>query len=142
MTGGPLQAATPAEEVPVSASEETAKALSAPPAEAGELSLPDNAPLGEMVSTTLSREDAQTRAGHKLPCGLSYFENPPRGNTRTIAVSIGNCHNRAVARAVNLEPNPDSVCLGIGAHTQFAGLIRAGANQHVSKRGTGMLACR
>jgi hypothetical protein len=54
MLGGPLHAATPSEEVPVSSAEETAKALSAPPAEAGELALPDNAPLGEMVSTTLS----------------------------------------------------------------------------------------
>ena len=143
MTGGPLHAATPSKAVPVSPSEETAKALSAPPAEVGELSLPDNAPLGGMVSKTFPRDDAQTRAGQKLPCGLSYFENVPQGRYRTIAVSIGNCHNFAVARTVNLEPNPDRPrCVVLGPHTQWAALLKTDANQHVSKSGTGMVECR
>jgi hypothetical protein len=142
-TGGPLHAATPSKAVPVSPSEGTAQELSAPPAEVGDLSLPDNAPLGEMVSKTFPRDDAQTRAGQKLPCGLSYFENAPQGTYRTIAVSIGNCHNFGVFRTVNLEPNSDRpTCVFLGPHTQWAALLQTDPNQHVSKRGTGMVECR
>lgn len=145
MLGGPLQAATPSEEVPVSSAEETAKALSAPPAEAGDLALPDNARPGTTVYKLLSPQDAQTRAGGKLPCGLSYYENPASGGTKSVVFSIGNCHNFRVSRAVNFDPSrptPQSDCLHIGPHFTAVGRAFVGANQHVSKSGTGMVSCR
>ncbi len=145
MLGGPLHAETPSEEVPVSSAEETAKELSAPPAEAGELSLPDNAPLGTTVYKMLSPQDAQTRAGGKLPCGLSYYENPASGGAKSVVFSIGNCHNFGVSRAVNFDPSrptPQSDCMHISPHFTAIGRSWVGANQHVSKRGTGMVSCR
>lgn len=143
--GGPLHAATPAKAVPVSSSEGNAKELSAPPAEAGELSLPDNPSPGTTVYKMLSPEDAQTRAGHKLPCGLSYYENPASGGAKSVVFSIGNCHNFAVSRAVNFDPSrptPQSECMRIGPHFTAIGRAFVGANQHVSRSGTGMIACR
>ena len=138
--GGPLHAATSANAVPESPVEERAQELSEPPAETAELSLPDDADM-IMVSKTLAPEDAQTRAAPLLPCGLAYFDPPPSGGTKTIAVSIGNCNDFAVFRAVNFEPDPDSQCIGLGPHTQFAGLVRVAANQHVSQSGTGLVRC-
>ena len=143
--GGPLNAATPSKAVPVSPSEESAKELSAPPAESGSISLPDNPRPGTTVHKTLPPGDAQTRAGHKLPCGLSYYENPPSGGAKSVAFAIGNCHNFGVSRAVDFDPNgpvPQSKCMHIGAHFTAVGQTFVGANQHVSKRGTGMVSCR
>jgi hypothetical protein len=139
--GGPLYAATSSDAVPGSPVAERAEELSEPPAETVDLALPDDAEM-IMVSKPRAPEDGQTRAAPLLPCGLAYFENPPQGSTKTIAVSIGNCNNFAVFRAVNFVPNPNSVCIGLGAHTQFAGLIRVGAHQHVSPSGTGLVRCR
>jgi hypothetical protein len=118
-TGGPLHAASPSKAVPVSPSEGTAQELSAPPAEAGDLSLPDNARPGTTVYKMLPPQDAQTRAGGKLPCGLSYYENPASGGTKSVVYSIGNCHNFRVSRAVNFDPSrptPQSDCMHIGPH--------------------------
>ena len=144
-TGGPLQAATPSQAVPVSPSEGTAQALAAPPAEAGDLALPDNARPGTTVYKLLPPQDAQTRAGGKLPCGLSYYENPASGGAKSVVFSIGNCHNFGVSRAVDFDPSqptPQSDCMHISPHFTAVGRAFVGANQHVSKSGTGMVRCR
>jgi hypothetical protein len=147
--GGPLNAATPPSDaapqmVPVSPSEGAPKELSAPPAEAGTMSLPADVRPGTKVFEKLLPGDADARAGHKLPCGLSYFENPPNGKYKVVVYTIGNCHDEHVSRAIDFDPDkpePRTACVGIPAHHKVIGAWAIGRDQHVSGRGTGMIAC-
>lgn len=152
-TGGTLNAAaspsgTAFEAVPVSPTEGAPTKLSAPPPEADAVSVPpDAAPgtdasSGVIVSEKLFPEDAAARGGHKLPCGLSYYENPPSGNRRLIVFAIGNCNNVPVSRAIDLDPDPNTSCANIPAHYEVVAEVWANRNQNVSHRGTGLLACR
>jgi len=90
-------------------------------------------------------EGAQARAGHKLPCGLSYCENPLAWKYEVVVYAIGNCHDRAVSRVVDFgpdQPEPHSNCITIPAHHTATGAWSIDRNQCDSHRSTDMLACR